>query len=255
MELHYRSYGAGPPLVILHGLFGSLDNWATLARRWADQFHVWTLDARNHGRSFHDERMDYPSMADDLGRFMTRHGMTSAHLLGHSMGGKTVMQFAATFPGRVQRLIVVDVAPRAYPRRHDRILDALLSLDPRRFANRKEADDALGKFIDEAPTRQLLLKNLAREDAGGFRWKMHLEAINRHYDTLRGAVPEGTRCDRPALFVRGGRSSYIGEHDRAIIKARFPHAVLMTVRNAGHWVHADAQDDLYQIVMKFLLHR
>lgn len=253
MSLHYRSYGAGPPLIILHGLFGSLDNWVTIARRWGEHFHVWLFDARNHGRSFHDDRMDYPVMAEDLGRFMTEHGMASARLLGHSMGGKTVMQFAVTYPGRVERLLVVDIAPRSYPRRHDRILESLLALDPRALRTRAEAEKALAQGIPDAATRGFLLKNLARNEGGGFRWKINLGVIDRRYDDLLSALPDGACCDSPALFVRGGRSTYIGELDRPAIRAHFPRATLVTIKNAGHWVHADAPEDLYQTVLRFLI--
>lgn len=252
MELYYRTYGAGPPLLILHGLFGSLDNWATLARRWGEHFHVWTLDARNHGRSFHDERMDYPSMAEDVARFMERHGLSGAHLLGHSMGGKTAMQFALTRPGSVRRLVVVDIAPRVYGRRHDAVLDALLHIDPRRLAGRHEADAALAAAIAEAPVRQFLLKNLARTEEGGYRWKLNLAAIARDYDALRAGPPPGARYERPALFVRGGRSSYVRDEDRARIREIFPRATVVTIRRAGHWVHAEAPDELYTAVTAFL---
>jgi pimeloyl-ACP methyl ester carboxylesterase len=252
MNVHYRSYGAGPPLIILHGLFGSLDNWATLARRWGEHFHVWTFDARNHGRSFHDDVMDYPSMAGDLLEFMTRHGIAAAHLLGHSMGGKTAMHVALAHPSRVDRLIVVDMAPRSYERKHDRILHALLATDPGRFTGRRQADEELAGLVPDAPTRQFLLKNLARDEQGRFRWKMHLDAINRSYDALRAGIgPEG-RFDGPALFIRGGRSPYVTDDDRELILRLFPRAVVATVPHAGHWVHADAPLDLTRVVMPFL---
>jgi pimeloyl-ACP methyl ester carboxylesterase len=253
MEFHHRSYGAGPPLIVLHGLLGSLDNWSTLARRWGKYFHVLTFDARNHGRSFHHGVMDYPSMAEDLLQFMTQHGIESAHLLGHSMGGKTAMHFALTHPSRVERLVVVDIAPRTYERKHDRILDALVSFDPGRFTARGEADEALAHTIPEDAIRQFLLKNLIRREDGGFRWKMNLEAITRSYDALREGVGAGGRFDGPTLFVRGDRSPYVEESDLPRILELFPRAVITTVAHAGHWVHADAPDDLFRVVLPFLL--
>jgi esterase len=253
MNVHYRSYGAGPPLIILHGLFGSLDNWATLARQWGKHFHVWTFDARNHGRSFHHDQMDYPGMADDLLHFMAEHGIDSAHLLGHSMGGKTAMHFALAHSSRVERLVVVDIAPRTYARKHDEILDTLLSLDPGRFNSREEAGEAMAAAIPEPATRQFLLKNLARGEGGSFHWKMNLSVINDSYDALRAGIGPGGRFDGPTLFVRGGRSSYIGEADVPLILELFPRAVMTTLRNAGHWVHADTPVDLSRVVMPFLL--
>jgi pimeloyl-ACP methyl ester carboxylesterase len=253
MEFHHRSYGAGPPLVILHGLFGSSDNWSALARRWGRHFHVWTFDARNHGRSFHHGLLDYASMAEDLLQFMEQHGIASAHLLGHSMGGKTAMSFALTHSPRVERLVVVDIAPRTYERNHDRILDALISFDPGRFTTRSDADEALVPTIPEVATRHFLLKNLIRREGGGFRWKMNLEAITRSYDALREGVGTRGRFDDPTLFVRGGRSSYVQESDLPRILDLFPRAVIATVANAGHWVHADAPDDLSRVVLPFLL--
>lgn len=253
MEFHHRTYGAGPPLIVLHGLLGSLDNWTTLARRWGKHFQVWTFDARNHGRSFHDPRMDYAAMADDLLQFMNRHGIATAHLLGHSMGGKTAMQFALTHPARVERLIVVDVAPRAYERHHDRILDALLGVEPARLAGRAEADEALARTIPEGATRQFLLKNLVRREEGGFRWKMNLAVIAGSYEALLESVGTGGRFDGPVLFVRGGRSSSVGDTDIPRILELFPRAVVATLAGAGHWVHVDAPDELSRVILPFLL--
>jgi pimeloyl-ACP methyl ester carboxylesterase len=253
--VHWRSYGGEnlPPLIILHGLFGSLDNWATLGRRWAEHFHVLAYDARNHGRSFHDEEMSYALLAGDLRTFMEERGIPRAHLLGHSMGGKTVMEFAVTFPAMVDRLVAVDIAPRGYPAGHDMIFDALEAVDPGSFATREEVDAALVPLVAAPAVRAFLLKNLTRDSGGRLRWKMHLPVLRRSYDLLRGPAASDGRCDRPALFLTGGRSPYVGPADREAIRRIFPHAVVFTIRSAGHWVHADAPGDVEQVVRTFLL--
>ncbi len=252
MNFHHRHYGAGPPLIILHGLFGSLDNWATLAREWGRRFEVWMFDARNHGRSEHREVMDYPAMAQDLAEFMDRHGLEAASVLGHSMGGKTAMHAALTAPSRIERLVVVDIAPRSYARAHDDLLRALLAADPGGFTDRRQADAAMAASVPDEPTRRFLLKNLARIERGGFRWKMNLEVIGRSYDALRGWNPPAGRFDGPTLVVRGGRSRYVMEEDRETIQHLFPRAVIATIPQAGHWVHADAPADLTRVLIPFL---
>ncbi len=252
MHLHYRSYGKGHPFILLHGLLGSLDNWATLAKRWADHFHVFAFDARNHGRSGHSGVMNYDVMAEDLRAFMDEHGISSAFLLGHSMGGKTAMQFAVRHPNQVEKLIVVDIAPKAYGRRHDHIFEALCSLDLNTFHHRKEIEAALSQKIHEPATVLFLLKNLARDEEGRFKWKMNLPVLKKHYDEISAGLPEDAKFENPALFVRGGKSTYILDEDRALIKKIFPRSNILTVKNAGHWVHADAPDELENTVVGFL---
>lgn len=252
MKFHEKSYGrSGPPLIILHGLFGSLDNWATLAKEFALSFRVFTFDARNHGRSPHSSVINYEVMAEDLRSFMASHHLDSAHLLGHSMGGKTVMQFALTYPEHAARIMVVDVAPRSYPGKHDTILDALCALQLERYRERKEADEALEPSIPSAATRQFLLKNLARNDDGSFRWKMNLSALKRHYPEIAGNITATGKFLKPAMFIKGGLSRYIVEDDRAAIRGMFPKAIITTIKKAGHWVHSDAPEEMKELVFRF----
>jgi esterase len=252
MEFHYRSWGKGHPLIILHGLFGSLDNWATMAKALAGEFHVFAYDARNHGRSFHSGKFSYGVMADDIGTFMDQRGISSAYLLGHSMGGKSAMQFALTHPDRVDRLIVVDIAPRSYARKHDELIDAMMGLDLSRYSLRQEVDAALAGKIQSTPTRLFLLKNLARNEDGTLRWKLNLQVIRRHYgETAKGVTARG-RFEKRALFIKGGKSPYITPDDRPLIKKLFPHASLLTIKKAGHWVHADAPEEIVKVVRGFL---
>lgn len=252
--LHWRSYGRHerPALVVLHGLFGSLDNWVTLCRRWADAFHVLAFDARNHGRSFHARAMSYPVMAGDLRAFLAARGISRTHFLGHSMGGKTVMEFAVTHPEVVDRLVVVDIAPRGYPPGHDGIFDALCAVKPAAYAARGEVEAALAPLVPSPEVRAFLLKNIIRDAEGRLAWKMNLPVLRREYDAIRGPVAAHGVCDRPALFIAGGRSRYILPEDRAGIRRIFPHAAVFTVRSAGHWVHAEAAEDVEMAVRKFL---
>lgn len=251
-RFHSMEAGKGEPLVILHGLFGSLDNWANLVRRFAKRYRVLAFDARNHGRSFHDPVFSYQAMVEDLREFLATRAITSANLLGHSMGGKTCMTLAVTYPARVRRLVVVDIAPREYERRHDGLLKVMLELAPESFAERKEIDAALARSIADADVRQFLMKNLVRNPHGGFRWKMNLPVLAARYDETGRGLPDGVRFDGPCLFVRGSRSTYVTEGDIPHIRSVFPAAEVATVEGAGHWVHAERPGELAAEVERFV---
>jgi pimeloyl-ACP methyl ester carboxylesterase len=253
MELFYNQYGeSGPPLIILHGLLGAHGNWHTLSRTAFRQVaQVYAVDQRNHGRSPHVDRIDYPSMATDLRAFIDRHALAPATLLGHSMGGKTAMQTALSFPDRVDALIVVDMAPKAYPPHHTDLMEALARIDPETYEDRGAIDAALAEDVPSRPIRQFLLKNLDY-DGDTYTWRMNLDAIRAHYDDITAALPADSTFDGPALFVRGGQSEYVSDADRDGIRERFPHAELVTIEAAGHWVHADAPEALAEVVTDFL---
>jgi pimeloyl-ACP methyl ester carboxylesterase len=255
MNLFFKKYGEGArPLLILHGLLGANGNWHTLSRTaFREVATVYALDQRNHGRSPHTDRIDYPSMAADVRDFIQQHNLGRAHLLGHSMGGKTAMQAALTYPSVVDRLIVVDMAPRAYAPRHTDLLEALARLDPTAYDSRDAIDAALADDVPSWAIRQFLLKNLDY-DGERYTWKMNLDAIRRHYDDINAAVPDGPSFDGPALFVRGGESDYVTDDDVPGIRRRFPNAELVTIDDAGHWVHADAPEALAEVVTDFLTH-
>ncbi|WP_103018953.1 alpha/beta fold hydrolase [Salinibacter altiplanensis] len=253
MELFYNQYGdSGSPLIILHGLLGAHGNWHTLSRTaFQDAARVYAVDQRNHGRSPHADRMDYSTLAADLRRFTDHHDLGPAAVLGHSMGGKTAMQTALEYPDRVDRLIVVDMAPRAYPPHHTELLDALARIDPEGYESRDAIDEALAEDVSSWPIRQFLLKNLDY-DGETYAWRMNLDAIRAHYDDITAALPTTSPFEGPALFVRGGASDYVTDEDREGIRARFPNAELVTIDGAGHWVHADAPDALAAVVTDFL---
>jgi len=252
MQLHYQSYGEGHPLIILHGFLGSLENWSTQSKIFGEFFKVFAVDQRNHGSSPHSEAFNYHVMAEDLREFMQQQSLSSAHLLGHSMGGKTAMQFAVTYPDKVDRLIVVDIAPKAYPPQYQEILDALRSLDLKTFRTRKEIDEVLAQKIPDFPMRQFLLKNLARDESGGFRWRMHLDAIYRNYEEMGKGLGTGRRFEKPTLFIKGGNSNYIQEGDGALIREIFPQSKIVPVPGAGHWVQIEAPQEFSKIVLDFL---
>ena len=252
MDLHFKTFGEGDPLIILHGLFGTSDNWQTLGKRFAEDYMVYLIDQRNHGRSPHDPVMDYPHMADDLRAFMQENWIHRAHILGHSMGGKTAMEFALRNPDMTDRVIVVDIAPKTYEAGHTEIFEALLAMQPEQLNDRQEADRALAKHIPDKGIRMFLLKNLARRKEGGFRWKMNLQAIYDNYERIL-QLPAGEEpFHGDVLFIRGGRSRYIQPHDKGLMQSYFPHARLETIADAGHWVHAEAPDKLYDLVTRFL---
>jgi pimeloyl-ACP methyl ester carboxylesterase len=252
MHLHSHRSGHGPPLVLLHGLFGSLTNWLGVSRALAVQFTVFAVDQRNHGRSPHCDTMSYAEMAADLAAFLDDQGLASAHLLGHSLGGKVAMQFALTHPARVKRLIVADISPRAAPAHHQGVLDALLHLEPARFRSREAMDATLAGRLPDATLRRFLLKSVTRTADGTFRWQFNLPGLHANSARLTEAVQGGRPFAKPTLFLRGGRSNYITDGDLPEIRRLFPRATLQTVAGAGHWLHTDAPLEFLQRVHDFL---
>lgn len=252
MHLNYKTMGQGAPLIILHGLFGTLDNWQTLGKYLSEHFTVFLIDQRNHGRSPHVEHQDYPSMAADLHAFMEQQGIYTSHLLGHSMGGKTVMEFALEYPDQVDKLIVVDIAPKTYSGGHDQIFKALFAVDLQAIHSRQEAEAILRSYIPEDGVIQFLLKNLSRDKTGGFEWKMNLPVLHQYYPEILAAPVAKGYFTGETLFIRGGKSDYIQDADLPAVRSYFPNFKLETVPNAGHWVHAEAPEALLKLVQEFL---
>lgn len=252
MQLHFTTLGAGEPLLVLHGLLGSHQNLLPASRRFAEHFQVFAIDQRNHGHSPHHDEMNYALMADDIARFMDTQGLSTAHVLGHSMGGKTAMQFALTHSDRVRKLVVVDMAPKAYGPRFARLLHALSELRPERFKTRTEADLALAPNVPEDSLRQFLLKNFIPNERGGYKWRIHLEAIARNYDHLRQGIEVGGTFTGKTLFLLGGKSDYVTDADRIFIKELFPKTTFELIPGAGHWVHAEKPIEFAEAVLKFL---
>ncbi len=252
MKLHFKTWGKGEPLLVLHGLFGSLDNWHSACLKLAERRQVFALDQRNHGHSPHSPEMNYRLMAEDVLEFVTTHQLPHPNILGHSMGGKTAMQFALLHPERVNKLVVVDIAPRAYPGRHRRILEALLALDLSSLPSRKQAEDTLAAAIPELSLRQFLLKSLARDTRGGFYWRLGLREIDSNYSHLSAAITGTQAFDGPALFLRGETSDYVTDADLSQIKHLFPRASVKVVPKSAHLPHAENLPAFVERVTGFL---
>lgn len=250
-------FGTGPnrspPVIILHGLFGSHRNWQGIASRLAEQFPVYTVDLRNHGESPHSMDGDYGAMAADIAEFFQAHDLRAAHVIGHSMGGKVAMQFAALHPSLVDKLVIVDVAPKPYPPHHRDIIAALQALDLRQIHDRTTADAALTRTIPDPATRQFLLAGLRCDAHGTCHWQFGLDELAHNYDALSQDITINHPYPHPTLFLRGGQSSYVADDDLPHIRTRFPAAQFATIPNAGHWVHIDAPAEFVRAVMEFLL--
>lgn len=252
LQLHARVTGEGAPVVLLHGLFGSLENLGGIAQRLAGYQCVHALDLRNHGRSPHCDAMDYPLMAGDVLRYLDQAGLDRVWLLGHSMGGKTAMTLALQAPDRIRGVIVGDIAPVTYPPHHDGILEGLQSLDPATLDSRQDADARLRRWVPETPVRQFLLKNLIKTDAGRFGWRLNLPAIVRHYGQILAGQQAETPYIGPVLFIKGGLSDYIQPAHRAHTASLFPSAQLKIIPGTGHWLHADKPELFARLCLQFL---
>ena len=255
MIVHSKIIGEGFPFVILHGFLGMGDNWKTLGSQFASLgYQVHLVDQRNHGRSFHDPEFDYEIMAKDLKIYCDVHHIDEIILLGHSMGGKTAMFFATTYPEKVAKLIIADIAPRAYAAHHEHILSSLEALykNIHTLKTRKEADDFLSSYIAETGIRQFLLKNLFWEKPGLLGLRINLPVLRTKYAAIGEALSENRSYEGATLFLKGERSDYIQETDGIAIVKAFAKAYIKTIKGAGHWLHAENPKDFYKEVLNFL---
>ena len=250
--LNYKRFGEGQPLIILHGFLGSLDNWLTLAKKFSENFDVILLDQRNHGKSFHSNEFGYEEMVADLEQLIDHLQLENPILLGHSMGGKTVMQYAAFHPQQIDKLIVADIGPKAYPVHHDQILRGLQEIPIDKIDSRQDADEILSKYVEFASTRVFLLKNLKRT-SDGFDWKMNLPILKKKINEVGKPLIYHLPIETETLFIRGGGSGYISDEDWEDVEEIFPNANLVTVENAGHWLHAENPRRFYELVTNFLV--
>lgn len=251
VELSYKVLGEGKPLIILHGLFGSLDNWMTFARSLAEHRQVYLVDQRNHGKSPHTDEFNYDVMSDDLKHFIDEHNLDHPDIMGHSMGGKTAMFMAVKYPDYFDKLIVIDIAPKAYSVHHDKIIEGLKALDLSQITSREEADSKLAEYVPEPDVRMFLLKNLKRT-GDGFEWKLNLKTIEENLDEIGKGLQEKRYTDKPVLFIRGSKSDYIKDKDSIAIVALFPNAEIKTIEGAGHWIHAEKPNELLKMIAKYL---
>ncbi len=253
MRLHSNILGQGQPFIILHGFLGMSDNWKTLGKRFNEQgYEVHLVDQRNHGRSFHDEEFNYEVLIQDLKQYCDSFKLSNIVLLGHSMGGKVAMLFAIKYPQMISKLIVADISPRFYPVHHDSILEGLSTLDFEMIKTRKNADLVLSNYVSEFGIRQFLLKNLYWVENGQLGLRINLIALKDNVEEIGEALPTNSIFEGDTLFLRGDKSDYINHNDEAIIKAHFPNALVITINNAGHWLHAENPKDFFEEVMKFV---
>tara|TARA_R110000824_G_scaffold315042_1_gene501990 strand:- start:13683 stop:14453 length:771 start_codon:yes stop_codon:yes gene_type:complete len=253
MELFYKQYSsAGKPLIILHGLFGHQGNWATHAKALSDTFAVVGFDARNHGQSPHSETMSYELMAEDVMETMDALGIKSANFIGHSMGGKTAMQLALKHPERVEKLLVVDIAPVAYQAGPDEVLAGLQHLDPGNLFSRKQADESLQDYIGSKNIRDFLLSNLQRSLEGAYQWRMGLAAISSSYAQLKAGLEAEKSFSGKTLFIKGEYSDYILSDYKSQILNMFPAAKIVEIAGAGHWVHSEKPEQFLKLARDFL---
>jgi esterase len=251
MKLFFRLSGQGSPLIILHGLFGSSDNWYTLAKTFSLSHTVYLIDQRNHGQSPHSDDFGYELLVEDLYEFVQDHNLPKVDIIGHSMGGKTSMNFAVRYPDLVGKLIVVDIAPKLYVMRHDSILKGMKALALETLHSRSEAESLLTPYVPDMAERQFIMKNLERTASGGFSWKVNLKSLDEHMEDLgKGMVYKGTFTG-PSLFVRGARSGYYKPGDEALIKEIFPAARFEELET-GHWVQAEKPTEFADLALSFL---
>jgi pimeloyl-ACP methyl ester carboxylesterase len=253
MLLNFVKLGQGKPLVVLHGLFGSLDNWMSVGRKLSIHRTVYLVDLRNHGASFHHQDFDCQTMAGDLRSLLDHLDLTEIELIGHSMGGKVAMFYAADHSLDIGKMIIADIGPKQYPVHHDHIISSLQSIDPSSCSSRGEADQQLSQYISEKGTRQFLLKNLKRNSDGQFEWKMNLPVISKNIHEVGQELAPNAVINTPTLFIRGGRSDYIVKNDYPDIHRQFPSSEIIAIPSAGHWVHAEAPQEFLQLAENFLL--
>ncbi|HPD93382.1 MAG: alpha/beta fold hydrolase [Rhodobacter sp.] len=241
-----------PPLLIVHGLFGSARNWGAIAKRMSDSREVIAVDMRNHANSFWDGDHSYAAMAADLAAVIAAEGHPM-DVLGHSMGGKAAMVLALTRPAQVQRLVVADIAPVAYPHSQNHLIAAMRGLDLSGVDSRSEADRRLSASVQDPGVRAFLLQSLDLK-ATPPRWRLNLDTLERHMDQTTGWIDDSalTPFDKPALFLTGALSDYVKPTDRAHIRALFPQAKMAKIPGAGHWLHAEKPREFEAALRVFL---
>ena len=252
MRLNYKKIGEGQPLIILHGLFGSLDNWMTHGKKWSEEYQVYLVDQRNHGQSPHQAPFDYTSMANDLAKFINEEQIENPILIGHSMGGKTVMEYAVNHPDSIQKAIIVDIAPVAYEVHHYAVLQALNAVNLEEVNSRGEANRILSVYLEDSGVRQFLLKNLYWKEKGKLAWRFNLSLIEKEIIPISEFDISPKQYHGPTLFIKGENSPYILPEYASAIHDKFPNYHLEVIVNAGHWVHAEAPQHFYDVCTSFM---
>lgn len=266
MKLYYQRYpvdsdpsngeeDSRPPAIIIPGLFGSTTNWRSIAKHIGENYPVWVIDLRNHGRSPHASSHTYAEMCKDLLAFMDQHGLSQIIPCGHSMGGKVAMLFSLLYPERVSRLAVLDMAPVAYQHNPAPFLEALLDVDLRTSKSRNEADRVLQTVIPDTAIRLFLLQNLSGS-AGNYQWRINLPVLHQYMSDIAGFPKElvaNHAFSREAVFIYGELSDYVQDSYQAEIAKLFTNAEFASINGAGHWLHADQPDAVVSCLLKFLI--
>jgi pimeloyl-ACP methyl ester carboxylesterase len=261
MKLFYRIFGSGPALMILHGLYGSSDNWVTIARRISEKYTVILPDLRNHGQSPHSEQHTYDLMADDIHELAGELRLDRFILAGHSMGGRVAMKFAIRWPEMINSLVVADISPygpatseSVFYSQHKKILETILSVDPKKYAARKDIEELLCSGISSEKIRGFIMKNLGRNDQGAFEWKLNASSLLENLWEITSGIADEKETGDPVTgfsvtFLKGENSEYINPEDFGKIMRLFPAAEFITIKNAGHWLHADSPDEIEKILL------
>ncbi len=251
MELNFKTFGEGDPVIILHGLFGMLDNWQTFAKALSKKYMVYLVDQRDHGRSPHTDEFNYTLLAEDLKNFMDQNWLYEARLIGHSMGGKTLLEFAKHYDDEIEQMLIVDMGIKSYPGGHETIIESMLTAPIHIAENRRDIDTHLSKYIKDQGVRQFLMKNLQRDVGnGGFKWKMNLELLSKEYPNILSAIEYDDEISVDTLFVYGSQSSYIEKRDINEIKNTFTNSKFESI-DAGHWIHAEKPKELLKVTLDF----
>lgn len=264
MDLFYRKEGSGSPVVIIHGLYGSSDNWINIGKRLSEKHTVYMLDLRNHGRSPFADSHTYDDLRNDLEEFFEKHQIDRATILGHSMGGKVAIWFAADFPEKVEKLVIADITPKDYLLLkedsqfylHQNILLAMQEIDFSQVNSRNDVDDFMAEKLDDARIRQFLLKNVEKDKKSKqYRWRVNAEVLYDHLDEIVRGVNKNWLDDRipitayPVIFIRGMKSNYILPEDELLIKEIYPDSKIVDIPDAGHWLHAEQPKKFMKAVM------
>ena len=253
MILHSMIFGKGRPLIILHGLFGMLDNWKSLGKKFAEDYEVHLIDQRNHGKSFHHQSCSFELMAEDLRIYIEHYSLSDVYIIGHSMGGKVAMFYAVKNNKKLDKLIVVDIAPKNYSianSNHANILDIITNLET--ITSRQETEIQLKKFIKEEGVRKFLLKNLYWESPKKLAWRCNFDSIKNNLANFYKGLQKDDLFSKETLFIKGQNSNYILNSDLNLIKHHFPLAQIHSITKAGHWIHAEKPIDFYKKTMNFL---
>jgi len=253
MNLNFKEYGSGEPVIILHGLLGMLDNWHSFAKKLSSDYWVISVDQRNHGKSFHSDAFNYDLLTHDLKEFMDQNHIPKAHFIGHSMGGKTVLNFINTYPEMSDKNVIVDISPKEYTGGHEEVFEALSNLPLSTINSRIEAAELLLQTLHYEGLVNFLLKNLLRNKDGSFSWKANIQSLTDNYDKIIGEISFNETVDAPTLFIQGEQSDYIDNEDQRLLEDNFTNFRIKKINNAGHWVHVDQPDELLEDVKNFLL--